>query len=399
MVSVGIDVSKGKSTICIMKPYGEIIFRPFEIQHNEKELSELLSIIKTIDDEVKVIMEATGIYHLPMLTYLQKNGIFVSVINPFRMKKFRTQSIRKGKTDKLDAITISNYGIEHWYALENYIGLKDSYEELKLLEQQYRHYMRLHVASLQSLTHLLDFTMPGIKELLNAFDKYNGRHKLGDFVEKYWHFELIKCKTREEFIKEYNEWANEMKYQPSQEKANKIYDLAISGISSLPMSRGSFKTIILEAVRVLKEIDSTLFNILSQMRDIATNLPEYAVVREMGGVGDVLATKLIAEIGDVRRFHSGSALIAYAGIDAPPYQSGKYFAVNRKISKRGSASLRKVGYETMKSLKTHKYKDDAVYNFIIKKELEGKPKKVAKIAGLNKFLKIYYARVKEIYNH
>ena len=45
MVSVGIDVSKGKSTICIMKPYGEIIFRPFEIQHNEKELSELLSII------------------------------------------------------------------------------------------------------------------------------------------------------------------------------------------------------------------------------------------------------------------------------------------------------------------------------------------------------------------
>ena len=41
--------------------------------------------------------------------------------------------------------------------------------------------------------------------------------------------------------------------------------------------------------------------------------------------------------------------------------------------------------------------DDSVYLYILKKELEGKPKKVAKIAGLNKFLRIYYARVKELY--
>lgn len=51
----------------------------------------------------------------------------------------------------------------------------------------------------------------------------------------------------------------------------------------------------------------------------------------------------------------------------------------------------------MTILKSHKPKDDAVYNFIIKKEQEGKPNKVSKIAGLNKFLRIYYARVKEVY--
>lgn len=61
----------------------------------------------------------------------------------------------------------------------------------------------------------------------------------------------------------------------------------------------------------------------------------------MGGVGDVLAPKLIAEIGDIRRFHNGRALIAYAGIDAPPYQSGQFTGTNRKISKRGSKTLRK----------------------------------------------------------
>ncbi len=51
----------------------------------------------------------------------------------------------------------------------------------------------------------------------------------------------------------------------------------------------------------------------------------------------------------------------------------------------------------MLCLKTTKNADDSVYQFMIKKESEGKPKKVAKIAGLNKFLRIYYARVKEIY--
>ena len=153
-----------------------------------------------------------------------------------------------------------------------------------------------------------------------------------------------------------------------------------------------------EAVKVLKEVDNTLKKILSQMQFLAKSLPEYPVVRAIGGVGGVLAAKLIAEIRDVRRFHHGRSLIAYAGIDSPPYQSGQFTAQNRRISKHGSAYLRKVGYEVMQSLKTHDAPtDDCVYQFILKKELEGKSKKAAKIAGLNKFLRIYYARVMEVY--
>ena len=64
------------------------------------------------DDEVKVVMEATGIYHLPVLTYLIEKKIFVSVINPFVMKEYRCQGLRCVKTDKQDAIAISNYGID-----------------------------------------------------------------------------------------------------------------------------------------------------------------------------------------------------------------------------------------------------------------------------------------------
>lgn len=397
MISVGIDVAKGKSTVCILKPYGEIVSKPFDITHTEKDLNELSAMLLRFDDEVKVVMEATGIYHLPVLTYLQEKGIFVAVINPYLMKVYRSGDLRKAKTDKIDSRIIANYGIEHWFTMKAFQTSEDIYGELKLLGQQYRHYMKLHITSLHELTHLLDYTMPGIKGMLASWNEGTRKDKLSDFVERFWHFDMITTHSEQEFIEQYQLWAKEKKYHQSPDKAKAIYSLALNSIPTLSSDTSSVKMLVTEAVRVLKEIDATLSIILSRMQELAKSLPEYSVVRKMGGVGDVLAPKLIAEIGDVRRFHSGKALIAYAGIDTPPYESGQFIGSNRKITKRGSAALRKVGYETMRCIKTHPRPDDPVYQYVIKKEAEGKAKKAAKIAGLNKFLRIYYARVKEVY--
>ena len=173
--------------------------------------------------------------------------------------------------------------------------------------------------------------------------------------------------------------------------------MAKEGIPTLPANQTT-KMLVNQAVEVLKRVDETLNTILSRMKEIAKTLPEYPVVRSMGGVGDTLAPRLIADIGDIRRFHSAKSLIAYAGIDPPPYDSGKFHGTNRKILKRGSSAIRKTGYEVMRSLKSHPApEDDSVYYFILKKEAEGKAKKSAKIAGLNKFLRSYYARVMEVY--
>ena len=368
MISVGIDVSKEKSTVCILKPYGEIVSRPFEVSHVEKELSELAIMLQRLGDEVRVVLEATGIYHLPVLSYLKERGFFVAVINPFEMKKYRCQGLRRVKTDKQDAITISNYGIDHWYRLKDYEAEESVYAELKLLGRQYRHYMRLRVESVLGLTHLLDYTMPGIKSLLEGWNETNGKDKLSDFVEEYWHYNTITEQTLEQFMESYLIWTKKKGYHQSQDKAAKSYALAKESIPTIPSSNSSTKMLVQEAVRVLREVDNTLMTILTQMQLLAKSLPEYPVVRAMGGVGNVLAPKLIAEIGDVRRFHSGKALIAHAGIDAPPYQSGQFTGTERKISKRGSSSLRKIGYEVMRSLKTHKAPEDAaVYKFILKK--------------------------------
>ena len=399
MISVGVDVSKGKSTVCILKPYGEIVCSPFEVKHVEKELEDLAGLLNKLDGEIRVVMEATGVYHLPILTFLQEKGYCVSVINPYSMKKYaKDNSLRRAKTDRLDSIMIANYGIDRWFKLQKYEGDENTYAELKLLGRRYRYYMELHVKSLQELTHILDYVMPGIKAMFNSWDEASNKDKLSDFVERYWHYDLITSMSREEFTEDYLAWAKEKKYHQSSAKAEAVYEMASDGIPTLSSDTPSTKMLVQEAIAVLRAVDSSLFRIISRMQELAKTLPEYSTVRSMGGVGDVLAPKLIAEIGDVRRLHNAKALIAWAGIDPPPYESGQFVGSQRRITKRGSSTLRKVGYEVMRVLKSHREpEDNVVYNYILKKEAEGKSKKAAKIAGLNKFLRIYYARVMAVY--
>ena len=89
MISVGIDVSKGKSTICILKPYGEIVRSPFDVQHTNSELESLVQILEGLDEEFRIAMEATGAYHYPILYYLKEKGYFVTLVNPLEMKRYR----------------------------------------------------------------------------------------------------------------------------------------------------------------------------------------------------------------------------------------------------------------------------------------------------------------------
>ena len=131
MISVGIDVSKGKSTVCVLKPYGEIVCRPFEMQQVEKDLEAFHNLLQKLDGEIRIVMEATGIYHLPILIFFHNKGYFVSVINPFAMKKYaKDNSIRGAKTDKLDSIMIANYGIEKCSSCKDMKAMKKSMRNL-----------------------------------------------------------------------------------------------------------------------------------------------------------------------------------------------------------------------------------------------------------------------------
>ena len=154
------------------------------------------------------------------------------------------------------------------------------------------------------------------------------------------------------------------------------------------------KLLVEQAVSQLRATSSALAALRQEMQTLAASLPEYPVVMEMFGVGPVLGPQLMAEIGDVRRFHSKKALVAFAGIDAPPYQSGSVDVRSRSISKRGSAALRRTLFLVMSVILQRAPDRDPIYQFMIKKRSEGKPYRVYMMASANKFLRIYYASVK-----
>ena len=393
MISVGIDVSKDKSTVCFLKPCGEVLVTPYDILHTQGELTALVDRIRSYDEEARVILEDTGHYHFPIVKILLDNGVFVSTVNALRMKKYCSQSIRKAKTDRIDAVRIASYGLTYWNELIQATPLDTVYRELQMLSRQYHRTVSLFIKAKQHLIDLLDQTMPGIQKLLQNSAE---NQKLTNFVVRYYHFERICAMSEQKFINDYCKWAKKQGYRGLHErKAKEIFALAQSGIPVLPNTQ-STKIVVEEVAKAVNELDSSRRTIIAQMQELAKTLPEFSLVRSFNCVGDILAPLLIAEIGDVRRFKNKHSLIAYAGIDAPPYQSGTFFATERHISKRGNAYLRKVGFEVMQCLIKHSPEGDPVYDFIQKKRSEGKACTEAMIAGLNKFLRVYYGKVREI---
>lgn len=396
MIAVGIDVSKSKSTVAILDSYGTVLAAPFNMAHTQPEMNALVSRLKAFDEPVTILLEYTGHYHYPVLKKLQEEGFPVCVVNPYQMKKYGDVEIRKAKTDKKDALRIATYALEKSYKLVPYSSMEQKYEDLKFLSRQYQQRISFVSTLKVQLINLLDQTMPGITKILVLKSRDPDKCALLLFIKRYNSFDEIQRIGKTRFLSTY---ATLMKKTPDRyapKKGLEIYELARDSITT----RGEDPYIWAaqnQCVDLLATAQNAADEIITQMQNIAETIPEYKVLRAMNGVGDRLGPVILAEIGDIRRFHSAKALNSFAGNDAPPYQSGQFESRNRHISKRGSSALRKACFEVMQALKLTKPQDDPVYQFILKKEQEGKPYNVAKMAGVNKFLRIYYARAMELY--
>lgn len=391
---VGIDISKGKSTVSILSEYGEVIEMPFEINHDSDGLNHLKDILNKYPKEnLKIVMEETGTYHLPVLNYLLDNDFFVCADNAFKIKKHLDHDIRKVKNDNKDSLKIAEYCCDNWYRIKKYCQTDEKYEQLKFLSRQYTAQMSVQTKEKVQLSNLCDLLFSGFYSLLDE-----NNFILGITVfKKYCHPELVLKKKKTSFINEVDKIAKKLGHRSAGiTLANKIYELANKTVTPYPYSEYSQLSVDC-CVDLLILTINTINNIITKMEELASTLPEYDTVRNMEGCGDKLTPRIIAEIGDIRRFKNAGSIIAYGGLDAPPYQSGQFEATIRHISKRGNKYLRKAGYEVMKSIKSSGKSGNELYDYISKKEEEGKAKKVAKIACLNKFIRMYYGKVKEKY--
>ena len=393
MNSVGIDISKGRSMVAVMRPFGEVVISPFEVRHTDSELSELARRLKSLDGETRVVMEATGNYHAPVVKLLHDAGLYVSVVNAKLVHVYGNNDLRRVKTDRKDAVKLANYGLDRWLTLPRYIPEEDTRLLLKNCYRQYRQYSKVQTVLKNNLISLLDTVFPNANRLFSSPARADGSEKWVDFIAEFWHCECICERSEKAFISEYQKWCKKHGYNFSEERARAIYAEANGHIGVVPKSETT-KLLVKQAVSQLRATSAALAALKKEMQTLASQLPEYPVVMDMFGVGPALGPQLMAEIGDVRRFYSKKALVAYAGLDAPPNDSGDVTGRHRSMSKIGASSLRRTLFLVMSVYLQKAPLDEPVYQFMDKKRTEGKPYLVYMMASANKFLRIYYATVK-----
>lgn len=394
MNCVGIDVSKGKSMIAVMRPLGEMVIPPFEVGHTDAELCELSRRLGGLEGETRVVTEATGNYHLPVASFLYDSGFYVSVVNAMLVHGYGNNSLRRVKTDKKDAVKLANYGLDHWLTLPRYIPEDEVRLMLKTTCRQYQQCTKVQTMLKNNLISLLDTAFLDANRLFTSPTRADGSEKWVDFISAFWHCECVCELSEKAFTAKYQKWCKRHGYNFSQDKALDIYTSACGHFSVMPKN-DTTKILVEQAVSQLQATSAALAALRNEMQSLAASLPEHPIVMGMFGVGPALGPQLMAEIGDVRRFHSKKALVAFAGIDAPPYQSGQMEIRSRSISKRGSAVLRRTLFLVMSAVLRCSPADEPVYQFMDRKRIEGKPYRVYMMASANKFLRIYYATVKQ----
>lgn len=394
MNAVGIDVSKGRSTVTVLQPGGVTIRKPFIVHHTYGELNELSKYLESLEGDTKVVMECTGRYHEPILNALSESGLFVSAVNPHLIKNYGNNTLRKVKTDPADARKIARYTLDSWAELREYTSMDTTRTQLKTLNSQFSFFTKQKVAARTNLISILDQTYPGVNKLFKSPVRSDGSEKWVDFAYSFWHVDCVRTIGLKSFTERYRNFCKRYGYCFQQSRPAEIYEASKDLVAILPKD-AIYKEVIQDSIQELRLASKHVEELRIRMDQLASTLPEYKTVMSMYGVGATFGPQLIAEIGDISRFTRREALTAFAGVDPGKNDSGDKVTNSNRTSKVGQPKLRKTLFLIMSTLLQNGNMDDPVTGFIYKKRSEGKPYLVYMTAGANKFLRVYYGKVKE----
>ena len=392
--AVGIDASKFKSTITVIQPAGVVIRKPFDVLHTSDGLNTLVTYLQSLEGETRAVIECTGRYHEPVVKKLSGAGIFISAVNPKLIKGQKQNTLRKVKSDPADARKIARYALDNWAELREYSSMDTTREQLKTLNAQFDFFMKQKVAAKTNLISLLDNTYPGINKLFSSPARDDGSEKWVDYAYSFWHVDCVRKIGLKAFTQRYEAFCQKHHYNYQPDKAKFLFDSAKQLVAVFPKEK-SYKLLIQQSIQQLNLAAEHIEILRKEMNELASTLPEYDTVMSMYGVGPTYGPQLIAEIGDVARFTHREAITAFAGVDPGVNESGQFKQNSNRASKNGSTRLRKTLFQVMSTYLQNRPEDEPIYQFLDRKRAEGKPYLVYMTAGANKFLRIYYGKVKE----
>lgn len=294
ITAVGIDVSKGKSTVAVRRPGGEVVLTPFQVEHDAAGLSGLVKTLRGIGGDIRVVMEHTGMYWRPIALALKEAGFFVSIVNAMLIHDFSDNSLHKVKTDKADSMKIANYALSFWAELREYSPEDETRQMLKMQNRLYLRTKKSSVVLRNGLISLLDQTFPGVNTLFDTQPKRsNGHFKWVDFVRRFWHRDCVAGVSLVAFSDAYRKWCAKSGYRFSLSDAEKLHNAARNAVATFPKN-DSTKLLITQAVDSLNAVYDALHTLQGEMLRLASLLPEFDVVMGLYGAGETTGPQLIA---------------------------------------------------------------------------------------------------------
>lgn len=379
MIYVGIDISKYKHDCFICNDLGEIIVENLSFENTKKGFQQFLDLLKPYDNSnVHIGLEATGHYGLNLKLFLEKNNYTFMEFNPLLVKEFsKSLSLRKTKTDKVDAMTIAQKLLSvpykpnsklfyHKYSIKSLSRLRET-----LVKQRSKYMVQM--------TNILDIIFPEFKPFfsnrfsvtsLYILEKYKSANKIANMRD----FDTLKSLSRSHF---------------TYSKFIKLKDLAKNTIGE---SNEIFELQLQILLNLYKEIDIKIDSIDNQISTIVKELNPPTL--SIPGIGVNSCATIISEFGDIAKFSSPSKMLSFAGLEPGVIESGT-MSSKGKMVKRGSGYLR---YALMNVAMVVIANNHVFYDFYFKKRSEGKCHRVALSHVCKKLIRvIYILETKNIY--
>lgn len=387
---VGLDVSRGESQVQAFLDKGKPYRKSFKVSHTNEALDSLLHFLREVENESglepTVILESTGHYHAPIIQFLEEQNYLYIMVNPLLSYQAKKSSLRKVKTDAIDAFHLCE--LYYKEELEPYKKRGIQLLNLRNLTRQHETITGLYVQAKLQFHAILDQVFPEYKGVfgdmyskvsLNTLLEFNTSESVLEAGERNLTDKIAGlCITRSE------RWA--------QERAKKLIEAA---------QRNPFKSTFYQShlislemyIQMLLQYQEHLAKLDDQIDALAGEIEEYKIIQSIPGIGEKIAATILSEIGEIERFNHPKKLVAFSGIDPSVHSSGKFTATINRITKRGSSRLRHALYMAVlcgiRGSRNKKLKE-----FYDRKREEGKPFKVAMIACVNKLIHWIYALLK-----
>lgn len=371
VIYVGIDISKYKHDCFICKDTGEVIVKNLSFDNNKKGFQQFLDLLKPYDNSnVRIGFEATGHYGLNLKLFLEKNNYSFMEFNPLLVKEFyKSLSLRKTKTDKVDATVIARKLMSvpykpnsnlfyHKYSIKSLTRLRET-----LVKQRSKYKVQL--------TNILDMIFPEFKSFFsNSF----GATSL---------YILAKYKTPEKIanMRDFDSLSKLSRGKFAYSKFVKLKDLAKNTIGE---SNDIFEFELTSILNLYKNIDEQITLIDKQISTIIKDLNPPTL--SIPGIGVITCASIISEFGDISKFSNPSKMLSFAGLEPGIIESGT-MSSKGKMVKHGSGYLR---YSLMNVALTIIRFNTTFYDYYYKKISEGKCHRVALSHVCKKLIRVIF---------